>query len=879
MTSPIASRRLQVLAAARREGAAFSRFDPARLRFHLGTSLSDLQVPVQVDPAAMELVRSAADQVGIALTTHHKRFVPAEELDRIYLREDYASLPTSADALGAVGGGPDLRAAARLGALAHPALPGGITSAWMGPGGRGRSLTALWIAVLHAAFEERASSPAAEETPLLAVLALAGAIQTAAPGLREVLPAPPHDRYLRAAALTALWVAARTGLARAVRDAGLGADDPLALRLDAALNPGALLGGRGALLAGGSTLYGMELLAGVPNADEIAGRLAAGGDPDAAMGDLAVALAADEEVSRRAETAAALARLREALGTAIAGAEEAGQGAGGAELRALLAAPGGLASVVADEEGRRLLGLRAQQALSRVPAGEAAAALEVTLRGLRTWKPREPGAALGLRREQARSEYAVAAAAMLADAALERMLSTARRALVARTGTEAEGGAEAEWEAGRLYRISTRPGPILKAGRQRPIAHLFTDVKDFTRRTALLGQAAMAEFLRREFYLPILAAARQRFGGMSHLSDRGGVSVNNLLGDAISLSGDIEVLVGLAAEIRRLLAAYEMRLAREVSSQVVASRVTSLEEAHRPALEAAARARTEARQAAERAPAGSPERAEAQRRLALAAAAEARRLSERDRAVARARGEGLEAGVFVSFGPAPIVVTIDDEVFGRNRVAIAEKINESARGTARAPTARARADQLLEAERAARGLPELRHAWSVLIGQPLALSIPPAAEAAALRAARAGDLATAMHVVAGPVRAALEGAARADDLGTGDVYNAGAALSEEALEAFLEAVARTRAVRRVELEPQDVPPELARQAWFGPGTESLVATFHPDGRPAELFRFAGRAWFKGLGEVPVWEIAADVGPPAALFRAMRERWLGGQGDG
>jgi hypothetical protein len=247
--------------------------------------------------------------------------------------------------------------------------------------------------------------------------------------------------------------------------------------------------------------------------------------------------------------------------------------------------------------------------------------------------------------------------------------------------------------------------------------------------------------------------------------------------------------------------------------------------------------------------------------------------------VARARGEGLEAGVFVSFGPAPLVVTIDDEVFGRNRVAIAEKINESARGTARALSARARADQLLEAERQARGLPELRHAWSVLIGRPLTLSIPPAAEAAALRAARAGDLPTAMHAVAGPVREALEAAARADDLGTGDVYNAGAALSEEALEAFLEAVARSRTVRRVELEPRDVPPDLARQAWFGPGTESLVATFHLDGRPAELFRFAGRAWFKGLGEVPVWEIAADSGPPAALFRAQRDRWLGGRGGG
>ena len=227
----------------------------------------------------------------------------------------------------------------------------------------------------------------------------------------------------------------------------------------------------------------------------------------------------------------------------------------------------------------------------------------------------------------------------------------------------------------------------------------------------------------------------------------------------------------------------------------------------------------------------------------------------------------------MSYGPAPLVIAIEDEVFGKNRVAIAEKINESARGTARASPARTRADQQLEAERAARELPQLDHAWSVFIGQPLSLSVPPAAEQAALRAARAGDIALAMKAVAAPVREALEAAARADEDSGGDIYNAGAALSEEALGAFLEAVTRTRTVRRVEFDAAEVPAELSRRYWYGSGPQSLIVTFHPDGRPAELFRQAGRASFKGLGEVGVWEIAADVGAPAALFHAMRERWL------
>jgi hypothetical protein len=832
-------------------------------------------VPVHVTGEATAVIQAAVVQVALLVAHHHRRLVPTADMDRLYLREEYAGLPPTTDSLSPPRGGPDLTAAAHVARAAHPALHGGIVTAWMGPGGRGRSLTGLWIMVLRSALADRAPPGAARETPVVAALALQGALREAAGLLREALPAPPHDRWIRAAALTALWVAARTGLLRACREAGLGPDDPLRLRLEAVLNPGTLLGGRGAFLGGGSTLYGPELLAGVPRGEEIAARLAAGGDVDAAVGDVDASLASDDEASRRAETAVTVERLRDALGAAIAAVEANGQGPAAADLRGTMVLPGSLAALLGDEDGRRQLATRAQQALSRFLSGEGAAALDVAVRGLRGHRPREPGAAFGLSRDEARRRYAAAAASLLADVALERLTGPARQALVVRTGAEAEGGATAEWEAGRLYRISSRTGPILAAARERPLAHLFADVKDFTRRTGLLGPAAMAEFLRREFYLPILSAAKARFTGMGHLADRGGVAVNNILGDAISLSGDIEALVSLAAEIRRLLATYEERLSREVTGEVVAGRVGALQHRFDGEIAAARTAADRAREAAERSAPGSPERADALRRAALHAAAGARWAAERERAVARTRGEGLEAGVFVSFGPAPLVITIDDEAFGRSRVAIAEKINESARGTARAPSARMRADRLLEEERAARGLPGLRHAWSVFIGQPLALPLPPAAEVAALGAARAGDLAGAMRAVARPVREALEAAARAVDEGTGDVYNAGAALSEEALLAFLEAAARTRTVRRVELDVREVPGDLARRWWFGPGTESLVVTFHPDGRPAEMFRRVGRAWFKGLGDVPVWEIAADTGGPAALFQAMRAAWWAG----
>ena len=704
-------------------------------------------------------------------------------------------------------------------------------------------------------------------------LALFSAIQAAAAGLRDVLPGPPHDRHLRAAALTALWVSAHTGLSRFARDAGLRDEDPMLLRMEAAVNPAALAGGRNGLTGAGSTLYGPELASGIPRAEEIGARLAAGGEPDIAIGEVAATLAEDEEASRRAEGAVALWRLREMLAAAGMAAEEAGGAAAAADLRAVLLGPGALAQAVADESGRTELAARTQRALGSAVTGDGASALDQALRSLRAWKPREPAAAVGLRRDEAREIYGLSAAGALADVALERLVAPTRRVLVPASGA---GTPDAEWEAGRLYRISTRSTAILAEAKEHPIAHLFADVKDFTRRTSLLGPASMAEFLRREFYLPILAAAKARFTGMEHLADRGGVSVNNLLGDAISLSGDIEALVSLAAEIRRLLAAYEDRLEREVSSATVAGRVSALEERYRGEIARAHAARDEARSAAERAAPGSAERSESLRRAALHAAAAARLAAEMERDVSRTRGEGLEAGVFVSFGPAPLVVSIDDEAFGRNRVAIAEKINESARGTARATAARARADQLLAAARTALANPGLRHAWSVFIGQPLTLAIPPSAAAEVLKAARAGDMTAAMRAVAKPVRRALEAAARAEDEGAGDVYNAGAALSEEALTAWLAAVGAKRTVRRVELDPAELPDDLTRQWWFGGGAASLVVTFHTDGRPAEMFRHVGRAWFKGLGDVPIWEIAADTGGPAALFQAMRTAWLDGR---
>ncbi len=581
MPSPVAARRTEVFAAARADLAGFLQLDPSRLRFSLGTSLADVSVPIELAADSAAILRNAAVELCLLLVSHHRGFVAGDDLDRLILRDDYATLPHVPPMLSASGGGgPDLRTATQLGPALHPALTGGVVAAWMGKGGRGRSLVALWIELLRQGLTEMEETRGKERTPLLVTLALAAASAACEADLRPVLPGPPLDRYFRAGALVGLWLAARTGLARVWRERGTSGDEDLLVRIEGVLSPAAFAGGRPGVLQGGVTLYGLELSAGVPRADDLLVRLHAGAGAGEVAAELAASLAAEADVGRRAEQAVAVAALRALLAEGLALAEAAGLRNAVEALRGTLSGPGALAAAVADDGSRKALvkGLAAASPRGAHPPLDRAAQL------VKAWRPKEPCAPLGLTRGEAHAEYAQAAAALLGDVVLERLAATARRAFSFRTGAEAEGGADAEWQAGRLYRLSGRGGAILRAREERRTGHLFTDVKDFTRRTALLGQASMAEFLRREFYGPILDAAREHFGGMSHLADRGGVTLNNLLGDAVSFSGRIEIMVLLAKIIRAQLAAYGLRLARQVSSDAVARQLAAIEQALAAAL-------------------------------------------------------------------------------------------------------------------------------------------------------------------------------------------------------------------------------------------------------------------------------------------------------
>ncbi|HYO54725.1 hypothetical protein [Archangium sp.] len=844
MASPISQRRFELVTQLYGRAADFLRLEPGRLRFSLGVSLADLRLPFHVTPEAAALFPQGARQLAVMLLSRHRALISTGEFDRFLLVEEYSTLPALPQTLSPASGGPDTRATADLATLTHPLLTGGVMAAWLGPGGGGRSLVALVIELMRRAFAEMKESRGREETPALVALMLSSQLPGVEGALRTLELPPSMQRQLMTGATTGLYLALRLGVERALREAQPSED--LAARVESALGPMAVLGGTKLLLTGGSMLYGCELLAGVPDAEKLVAQYPGGLPVDTVRATLEQAIAKDDGVARRAELAVGLSALREGLVRAVCLGEGGGfKSALTQYLRELAMRPAALTALLADDKTRKQL-VKDLRAYAETLKGSPAEALNGLATGIKEYSVKEPAAAAGLSRTGAHARYARAAPAFVCDRWLARSLFPLRRMMDPRTGDEVEGGLEAEYQAGRLYQLSTKPGPLLRSAVSAPVAHLFVDVKDFTRRTQLLGGAAMADFLRREFYLPILSDAKALHGGMVHLSDKGGVSVNNLLGDALSLSGTVDRLVTLAVGIRRHLVSYEKRLAQAISREQIEAALKDIEEEYERKLQSA---RPGVKPIIQK---------------------------EKEAALARGRGEGLEAGVFVSYGPAPLVITLEDDVFGLSKVAIADRINESARGTARSGAARAKADALLARERQLRGNPSLAHPWLVFVGAPLSVQVPYSAEAEARAALKAGDMEAARRALEQTLRDALEEAAKQGEDAPGDIYNSGVAVSEETLLAYQEAVGDQRFFCQFQVAPETLHPEIHERYYFPPEPLRLTVGFHPTGELAEVFRFAGRVMFKGLerkGGMGVWELVDEHGVGRLFARHHASEWL------
>ena len=853
------------------------KLDGRALRFHIGTSLADVRVPVHVDPGVEGAVVAAVRDLFFLLCVRHRAALRENEYDQLLLLDGFdprALRPVSFTAPATVTRDGIRRAFLEAPEL-HPALDSGLVASWIASGRPGRVLVGALNALLRRAIDEGAGTEQKEFTPYLLLLALRSLTERALQAVRQISIQPPMSRALHGAVGAGLLLAVRLAMREAAAASG-----PGGLQCAAAESALHWIGGLRLLPGSGVTCYGVPFFEPVPRLELLGQKLLQGAMPDGVAREVAAELQQSKESQRRAARPVALARLRgdllQLLRMADAGRAPA-LSLDGLVPTQLFHLPGALERVLATPALRRELASRAKAAAKGASNEPARALLESVALAGREWKDEDPGAFVLA--ETVNRVFSAAVAALAIDLVLDRALDAAETQLVHRCGEDID----AEHEGGKLYLFGLSASdqkPILSTRARAPqMGHLFCDMKDFTKRTAFLKETVVADFLSREFYGPILTAAARHQHGAAHLADKGGIYLNNLLGDAVSFSGDIVALLELTQEIRTALQSYGRRLDGEASSEAVERTTAAIEkrfQSRREELAAFLRSAAEALRKGTLDPASGEEPSY---RIRMLEAEQQRLEEERESELLLASGEKLEAGIFVSFGAAPEVASFEDSVFGVIKVSIAEKINESARGTARNGSVRARIDALLAHERARLGKPELVCPLSVVVSQPLAMPISGDAEMAVRRSLAAGDIDGAETVLAESVRNFVAKLASQEASGDrGDIYNGGAALSEEALRAYVAARGGDLVFLRRDLEVTSLHPALRSRFVFPMPMLRLVMAGEPASQSLqELYVHVGRALFKGFEKAGGLGVYEMVPPDSAFFKLLAQHhftaWL------
>jgi hypothetical protein len=860
--------RLRKLSAGRAMSDAL-RLDGNALRFHLGTSLADLRVPVSLAPSLLQPFGAAVRDLVFLLARRHRALFKQTEQDQLLLLEGFdakAARPVSFIPPSQVRGEGVRRAFLEAPEL-HPSLDSGLFASWIAAGRPGRSLVGALNAVLRRAVVEAQGADKAEPTPYLVLLAFRRLAAQLPAMVRRIPLGRAGPRPFQGAAAMGLLTAARL----AAREAAV-LESPSGALCEAALQPLAWLGGAKQLPGSGCVAYGLAFEEPVHRLGLYAHKVTHGAGAESLTQDAMRELESSEEAQRKAERAYTVAAVRADLLTVLRLAESARTppvGLDPAGLAQLYGLPGHLERTLTMPERRNDLHAMARSAAKAATQAPARNALLSIARVCKEFRDDAPGL---FPEQDVRAAYAKAVVSLATDAALEKMLEHVETSIFHREEGEEEN--EAEYERGTLYLVGVAERPILRGrAKAAQIGHLFCDVKDFTRRTAMLKEAVVADFLSREFYTPILTAAARHHHGADHLRDMGGIYLNNLLGDAVSFSGDVSALVALAHDIRRALQSYGRRLENESATGTVSRSIAAAEERYAGRRAQVQQSIADAEDAQRR---GVLDRSgEEPRTRIVRLQSELRRISEeRESELSLAQGEKLEAGIFISYGAAPEVARFDDHVFGSIKVAIAEKINESARGTARNASVRARVETLLRQERGAKG-GRKTCPFSVFISQPLAIPVSAEAELAIRASIEDGDTDGAQLMLEESVRQFIARLAeKRDDAQGGDIYNAGAALSEEALHAYMDARSRDLLFLRRAIAVRDLHPSIVDQFVFPAQRLSVVAAVAPAAHSLhELYVHVGRALFRGLektGGLGVYEI---IPSSSAFFTLLAQHHL------
>lgn len=824
-------------------------------RYTLGTSMADRVLPYVLEDSVRVVFRRAFKELACLYVGRNRRVLGEEAYDAFLLGTEESTVPlrpaayTPPEQLK----NPAMRAAMARAPRILTGLDCGVLASWWGSEGRGRELLMSWASLLTQAAAEMATAETGEKTPYLLQWILLECFQEGAAALAAYRVEESTRRELLAALLLGAHLSHHV-----VKQQTLSADtleglarEELRIRWTAVINPLVSFRSHPNLMQY-CRFYpvGLGILGG--ERESVLSTLELGGATKAA----AVAQAAitgDREVNRSVMLKLVVEKGRELLLKML----ETGVREDGEVFRlchAYLRDDQVLRGTLEDKKTRKEV---VKQLEAEPVSPETSVPRAEFLDLLKKYNPKDPAKKVFSEKDGARRAVE-SVLAEAGDVLTARAASEVLKCFSPRTGAESDRSIAQQYDGGQLYRFGLGVTPFLKKYvRGGDVGHYFIDVKDYTRRTALLKEEIMADFIRREFYEPILAIAREFYKGLPQLEDRGGVYLNNLLGDALSYSGDIVALVGTARQIRTHLDAYAQNLSSRLDRSQLARKVQAID------------ARFQ----------------ETQTRLQAWGEAGAEALgklkSEREEAVGRVTGEHLVAGSFIAYGSAAVVVKFDDPVWGEVRVSVAEKINESARGTARSGSVISYVQAVRDFLRRRNNNPGLELPFRVYVGNTLDLTHSPEADLALRSAYLKGDQARIVQIYQHEVQQHIQ-----NTIGGGQpaveaylargmaIHNAGDALTGEALAAY-----RKAAGKMVRLEDRVVPvanlePAIRQQFVFLEPQLRLVVGRGADGQVCDLFRYAGTMIFKGFerdAPTEIWEIVnlnEQAGQMLALSRTL-----------
>jgi hypothetical protein len=434
-----------------------------------------------------------------------------------------------------------------------------------------------------------------------------------------------------------------------------------------------------------------------------------------------------------------------------------------------------------------------------------------------------------------------------------------------------------EYNRGRLYRFALDKRPILATLAREEEGQLFIDMKDFTKKTFKVKEIAMAEFMKENFYDPILEAASSYGTGYGLLADERGIRLNSLPGDAAILSGGVANLVALAHDIQKIIRQSREKLATRlppVKDEVILDEVRKNFKAIKEELKKRKGAFEKVLASGER---------EAKRKLAELHEEEQRLEQSFRNKLEAAIATEMEAGLFISYGVKAETMLIEgkEDFTGQIKVAIGEKINEAARGTYRNSMVRAKLEMLLEKEKVKRNNMNLQYPFDIYIDRTYSVRMTPeldeAIERLIARKEAPNVKANAQVVASGyynDLKKLVEGAPFSSLrllVSSTDIYNKGRAITKEALEAYINETKGTRfyfkkVIRASKLHTSIRDsfffPKDELELWFGVEVKEGVEM-------VEGFSGSGEVVFKGFESATptvVYEILDNEGP---FFKALK----------